>query len=222
MSTAKSKREILRQKREEQKRRQRTTLIIIGLAAIILITGAVLLPKVLLAKTKYKNTDGFSVGDPNAPVTVEEFSNFLCGHCRDFALYIEEDFIKEYAETGKVYFTFVNFPFGSEEAFAAAEATYCAADQNRFYEYKEFLFNYAGYQDAFSDSSLINYAVSAGLDQDEFQNCLLSNTYENAYLEDYAYAQSVGIQGTPTFLINGTTIVSSSELIPTVDALLNE
>jgi protein-disulfide isomerase len=219
MTNAKSKRELLREKRQEQKRRQNLTLILIGLAAIILIGLATILPKILVSRTKFKNTEGFSVGNPNAPVHVEEFSDFMCSHCKEFGLYIEEDFIEEYVETGKVYFTFVNFPFLTEDSYQAAEASYCAAEQNRFYEYKDFLFNYAGYSGAFTDSALISYAASAGLDQGEFESCLLSGKYADAYIEDLTYGQSVGIQGTPSFLVNGS-IVSSSQLIPTVEGIL--
>ncbi len=221
MSANKSKRELIRSRRKAQKRQQRMTLILISSAAVLLVVLAVLLPKVLVSRTKYKNTDGFSVGDPNAPIVVEEFTDYLCSHCKNFALNYEEDFIKAYAETGKVYFTFNNFPFMTEDSYRGAEASYCAAEQNRLYEFKDFLFTYAGYQDAFSDSALISYATSAGLDPDQFETCLLSDKYLNTYVEDLTYGQSVGVQGTPTFVVNGT-VVSSAELIPYVDSLLEQ
>jgi protein-disulfide isomerase len=219
MTESKSKREILREKRNERKRRQTITFVAISLAAILLIALAVILPRILVSRTKYDNTDGFSVGDPNAPIKVQEFTDYLCSHCKQFALYYEEDFIRTYVESGDVYFTFVNFPFMHEDSFRGAEASYCAADQNRFYEYKDFLFNYAGYAGAFSDESLISYAATAGLDTDAFEECLLTGVYAEAYINDLNYGQSVGIQGTPSFLVNGS-IVSSADLIPLVESLI--
>jgi len=59
------------------------------------------------------------------------------------------------------------------------------------------------------------------LNVDNFQRCLEANTFTNAYVEDIRYAQSVGVTGTPTFLINGE-LYSSTELISEVEALLAE
>lgn len=221
MSDKLSKRELLREKRKEQKRRKTMTFILITLAAIFLIVFAAFLPKLLVKQTKYGSTRGFSVGDPDAPVTVVEFSNYSCGYCKDFAERVEDGFMSEYVDPGQVYFTYVNIPSNNEQSLSAAEASYCAADQDRFFEYKDLLFTYSGYTDAYSESNLINYAASAGLDVDQFRTCLASDSYADAYLADYEYARSVGLTGTPSFLINGKELVSSSELIPTVDELLN-
>lgn len=220
MSEHLTKREQLREQRRQQKRRKTLTFILISLSAIALLALALFLPKLLVKKTSYEGTNGFSIGDPDAPVTVVEFSSYNCGYCKDFSERIEDGFVEEYVNTGKVFFTYVNLAGNNESSISAATASYCAAEQNRFFEYKDLLFTYAAMGDGFSSSNLINYANTAGLDANAFQNCLQSGTYADAYNQDYEYAMSVGITGTPTFLINGEELVSSSQLIPRVEELL--
>lgn len=221
MSVRKHDRDLIREKRRKQKHQQLMTLGIIIIAAALLLSAAVFLPKFLSGHSKYDNTNGFSVGDPNAPVKVVEFSSYSCSHCRSFSENYESGLISEYVNTGEVYYTYVNLPANSEESLAAAEASYCAADQNRFFEYKDFLFTYAGSSDSYSTSNLIRYADSAGLDVDSFQVCLDSDQYAEAYLDDYNYAGSVGLTGTPSFLVNER-LVYSNELFPTIQYYLQD
>lgn len=224
MSAGKSKREVIRQKRKEKKRRRMMTFIVIALAAAATFSAAVILPKFIGTtpksdRTKQDSRNGFSIGDPDAPVTVVEFSSYLCSHCKSFSENDEKDFIAEYVHTGDVYFTYVNIPSNSDQSLLASEASYCAAEQNLFFEYKDQLYTYAGNPDAYSQDNLIKYASSAGLDTEAFQDCLASDVYAEAYLQDYQFAASVGLRGTPSFLVNET-LVFSSELIPTVESFL--
>lgn len=222
MSQSQNTREKLRKKRKQQKRQTTITFLLIAGAAIILIGLVIVLPKLLIPASKYENTNGFSIGDPNAPITVTEFSSYGCSHCKEFSKSVEPDFIKTYVDTGEVYFTYVNIPYNYEEYYAASEASYCAAEQNLFFEYKDQLFTYVGYSDSFSIENLIRYANTAGLDTDAFIACLESNTYAKSYLEDFAYAEAIGLVGTPSFLINGTELVYSSQLYATLDDLLQK
>jgi protein-disulfide isomerase len=215
-----SKREMLREKRKQQKRQKTITFLIIAAVAVLLIGAMIILPKLLTQGTKYENTDKFSIGDPNAPVKVVEFSNYGCSHCKNFSESTEADFVKTYVDTGEVYFTYVNIPYNDAGYLAAAEASYCAAEQNMFYEYKEQLFTYVGQSDSYSIENLITYASTAGLDTDKFTSCMESDTYAQSYLDDYAYAESIGLQGTPSFLINGSELVYSSQLYAQLDELL--
>lgn len=219
MSDRKNKRELIREKRIKRKRRRMITVVFISIAAAVLFGAAVFLPKFLNNSAKYDNTSGFSVGDPNAAMKVVEFSSYSCSYCRSFSENNEREFISEYVDSGEVYYTYVNLPANSEQSLAAAEASYCAAEQNKFFEYKDLLFTYAGYSDSYSTSNLIKYANSAGLDADEFQACLGSDKYAEAYLDDYDYAGSIGLTGTPSFMVNDT-LVYSNELIQTVEYYL--
>ena len=219
MANYKSQREQLREKRlERQKRQLRTVLIILG-ALLLLIVGLIFLPRLLVSKETLTNQVGFSIGDPNAPVSVEEFSDFQCSHCKTFSQTLEPEFIENYVDTGKVYLTFKNFPIFGEASENAAEATYCAADQNAMWQYKKALFSFSSFQDAFSDNNLVSYAESLEIDSGEFQNCLESDKFVSAIQADMANGKNLGIQGTPSFSVNGI-IVYSNDLVATVESQL--
>ncbi len=72
---------------------------------------------------------------------------------------------------------------------------------------------------AFSVDNLVQYADEAKLNADAFRSCLESDEFADAYLKDHQYAGSVGLTGTPSFLVNGN-LVYSNDLIPTVENLL--
>jgi protein-disulfide isomerase len=222
LNSSKSKRDIIREKRKEQKRQRLMIFILILIAAAVLFSAAVILPKILVSNKNNENTTGFSIGKPNAPVIVVEFSSYSCGVCKTFSENNEEDFIANYVDTGDVFFTYVNIPnSNSEQSLAAAEASYCAAEQNKFFEYKKLLYKNAGSSDAYTTDNLVGYAASANLITDDFQTCLDSDKYIDAYLQDYEYARSIGVTGTPSFLVNET-LVYANDLITTVESELNK
>ena len=220
MSATPSKREILRKKRQEQQRRNTITVISISVAVILLVLVAIFLPKYLSEHVSDTATPGFSIGDPDAPVTVVEFSSYTCSHCYTFNDTEAKDFIHDYVDTGKVYFTYINYPSNNEQSLRVAEASYCAADQGNFYDYKDQVFGNYGVVDAFSEENLVAYAEVAGLDVDAFNTCMSRGKFANSYVQDVQFAQQAGINATPSFLINNDQVVYSSELRSTVDALL--
>lgn len=220
MSNNLSKRELLRKKRLEQKRRKTITIIAVSATAIVLIALIILLPNIISNRSRSGDVRGFPLGDPNAPISVVNFSNYACGFCADFSAGVEPELISNYVETGEVYYSYVNLPHSDAASLNAAKASYCAAEQNGFYDYKTFLYSAVRIQNGFSTNNLVNMAATAGLDSAEFEACLESNKYNNTPSQDLRYAQSIGITGTPTFLINGQ-LVSSREVIPLIDSLLN-
>lgn len=219
MSTTMRKRELLRKKRQEQKRRRWMTFLFVFIGVALIFTLAALLPKLFSKQAKYTDVQGFYIGDPDAPVKVVEFSSYYCSFCKIFSEENESDFIENYVATGDVYFRYVNMAPETEESLNAAEASFCAAEQNRFFEYKPYLYTYAASDEGFTTEALISYANSIDMDVDAFETCLASDEFRNAYVEETEYALSVGLTATPTFLVNGE-LVSSSELVPTVEALL--
>lgn len=220
LATTLSKRELLRKKRLEQKRRKITTIILIAVGAVVLISLIILIPNFLRGQAQSGDGRGFTLGDPNAPVSVVNFSSFACAHCENFSKNTEPEFIANFVETGEVFYRYVTIA-GPTDASAqnAAIASYCADEQNRFFDYKAFLFPAATLQDGFSSSNLINMAEMAGLDRESFETCLDSSTYQQAPIDDFRFAQSVGVAGTPSFLVNDQ-LVYSNELIPLVESLL--
>lgn len=221
MAQKNTQREILKAQRE-QEAHKRTIGLLIG--AFVLIAAVLLiyfLPR-LLNTTKvsgYTNQNGRSVGDPNAPVKVVEFSNFGCSHCRTFALETEEQFVKDYVDTGKVFFTYSVFQFNEDETIKAAEAAYCAGEQNRFFEMQKILFENSTFAGAFADNSISSYAKQVGLDMTAFNQCLESDSQLDDVRADTENARNLGVTGTPMFDVNGT-IVYSNTLVETVEAAL--
>ncbi len=219
MATKVSQRELLRQKKIEKARKQRLTYIGIISGIAVLLLGIIFIPQLFKKNTIDPNQSGLSLGDPNAPLQVVNFSDFRCSHCRTFALESEPDFIKNYVDTGQVFLTFAPLTFMSEDSIDAAEAAYCAADQNSFWEYKDILYGAATSATAFTETNLVNYAKQLDLDEDAFVTCLSDNRHLSAIEDDAAYADSVGVTGTPSFYVNGK-VVYSNELINAVESAL--
>lgn len=221
MAQKKSQRELLREQREKESRKKITTLAIGAIVLIVAILLVYFLPRLLsVGRVEgYANQSGQSVGDPNAPVKVVEFSNFGCSHCRTFALEQEEQLVKDYVETGKVYFTYNVFQFNEDETLNAAEAAYCAGEQNRFFEMQKILFENAAYAGAYAENSISSYAKQLGLNTTEFNQCMESDEQLANVRADTEYARNLGITGTPMFDVNGT-IVYSTTLEETIDAAL--
>jgi protein-disulfide isomerase len=219
MPNTNTQRDKLRDQRKAASRKTTTTIIIIVAIIAVIVFGVQILLNQPIETSKLPNQDGFALGDPTAPVKVEEFSDFRCSHCKNFAENIEPDFIEQYVNTGKVYLKFYNFPFLAEDSTAAAEAAYCAADQNAFWQYKTQLFTYSTFSGAYTESNLIDYAKKISLDGDAFKDCLQSDKYLDDIAADKVYATTLGVSATPVFSVNGK-LVYSNELIATVDAAL--
>jgi protein-disulfide isomerase len=151
--------------------------------------------------------DGRSVGNPNAPVKIEIYSDFQCPYCKRFWADTESQLFEEYVSTGKVYFTYRSLgAFIGQESQRAAEAAYCASDQEKFWEYHDLLFTNQGAENAgvFSDAHLTEFAQSLKLDMTAFNKCFQNGKYTEQVNQDAADAQAANINSTPTFLINGT------------------
>ena len=93
----------------------------------------------------------------------------------------------------------------------AAEASECAAEQDAFWEYHDFLYENQNGENrgAFSQDNLIQFAGQLGLDEDAFNQCLDSGKYTDIVQQEKQIAQQLGVQSTPTFVINGRPVVGA-------------
>ncbi len=176
--------------------------------------------------------NGRSLGDPNAPVMVDVYEDFQCTYCRDYSNTTEMDVLNKYVTAGKVYYTFHHYPFfdtdtALKESQQAANASMCAAEQNRFWDYKDILFaNQKGEnQGAFTDKRLLAFAEALGLDMNKFTTCFNANTYKQDIQTDVSSAQQLGVPSVPSMLINGQQlppgdIHSFEEISQAIDAAL--
>ena len=152
-----------------------------------------------------------AAGSPEAKVTMVEFSDYTCPFCAQFALWTLPRIERNYIETGKVRLVFRSLPIHGDRSRKAAEAALCAHEQGRFWEYHDRLFaaSLAGERGAFTPEGLLSIAGELGLDGEEFERCLGSDRYEQAIEEDIAAAERLGVEGTPTFFINGRKLVGA-------------
>jgi protein-disulfide isomerase len=159
---------------------------------------------------------GYLVGDPDAPVTLQVYADYQCPHCRSFATTIEPQLIADYVATGDVRIEYLDFtvvgvpsvdalPDDSLESVQAAEAAMCAAEQDAYVDYREALFagDMQPNSGAFSNENLVTMARDLDLDVDGFSDCLETGVYEDAVIGFVLQAIDRGVQGTPSFSING-------------------
>ncbi len=149
-------------------------------------------------------------GDPDAPVTIIEFSDFQCGYCGRFATETAPQIDESYVEDGIVRIGYQHFPFLGEASLVAAEASECAAEQDAFWEYHDLVFERitAGSRD-FSQENLQALAAEMELDTAAFGECLASGRYQETIMSEAATAQSIGVGSTPTFLVNGEPVIGA-------------
>ena len=144
-------------------------------------------------------------GPKTALVTLEEFGDFQCSHCVDFALGMGRQVKEEFVSTGRIQFRFRHYPFIGEESFRAAEATECAADQGKLWEYHDTVFeNWKGVNEGhFSDDKLKGFASTLGLDRASFDRCLDDGKYRAKVAADVKEGEERGVRGTPALFLNG-------------------
>ena len=146
------------------------------------------------------------LGDPKAPVHVIEYGDYQCPYCLEFWQESEAQLITEYVDTGRVYFEYrsVGAYIGPESGWAA-EGSYCAGDQGRFWQYHNTLFaNWTGENVGdFTQEKLGQYAQALDLNMAQFEACMKTEKYKAAVEEDAVRSRADGVHGTPTLFING-------------------
>lgn len=143
------------------------------------------------------NTEGPSRGPRNAAVTIVEFSDFQCPYCKQAALSLK-GLMQNYGSDVRLVFKQMPLPI-HPDAFKAAQASVCADEQGKFWEYHNTLFSSSD----LSEQALNKYASDLGLKTDEFKTCLASEASAAVVRRDMQQAARADVQGTPTFFVNG-------------------
>ena len=145
-----------------------------------------------------------ALGAKDANVTVIEYSDFQCPYCAQ-AEPVLHAMLEQY--DGKVKLVYVNYPLQSHQyAYKAAEASECALDQGKYWEYHDMLFEN---QDRLAVGDLKGYAKELGLDTAKFDSCLDNGDKMPAVEADIAQARAAKVSGTPTFVIGNTKVVGA-------------
>ena len=168
------------------------------------------------ASPQPEELQGYILGDPDAPNTLQLYADYRCPHCRIFSQEIEPLLIEEDVQSGRMKLEFMDFTvigvssfedLGDDliESVQAAEAAACAAAQDAYLPYRDWLFEGPSRtsEGDFSDANLINAAEALGLDVDQFTTSLLDGVYEQGIIDTVWLGIERGVQGTPAMILNG-------------------
>jgi len=153
-------------------------------------------------------SNAHALGNESAKITLVEFGDYQCTFCKRFHVNTKELVLHNFVETGKIRFLFKDYPINdispTNSSTLAAEASYCAADQHRYWEYHDELYdNWRGENTGWvSPESLLIFAKNSGIGNvSEFSNCVGSHKYSTLVHKNYDLAQSLRLISTPSFVI---------------------
>jgi len=193
------------------------SIVIIGIVILIAFVVPNLIPReVIIPETfmDYSLADGMSIGSPDAPVLVQEYSDFQCPFCQRWFLEVEPQLLDTYVAEGLVRFEYHTAgEFLGTESRVAGEGAFCANDQGKFWEMKETIFaNQPQGENTglYTNENLSKMAEGIGLDVLAFDSCMESDKYEEEVINDYQIFSSLGLSGTPSILVNGIALENPS------------
>ena len=198
----------------------------------VLLTAVITALSVLPASAQQRGVfigvdDDPVLGSPDARVLIIEFGDYQCPSCRMFWKDVEPRLRKDYIDTGKVKLVFRDFPLTQihPEAMLAAMAVDCAGEQNKYWEYHDKVYReqYNKGDDVirFKAADLKKWAKDTKLDAAKFDQCLDSEKYKNEVMKDRMDGEAAGVQGTPTFFINGR-VMGGAQQYPEYKKLIDE
>ena len=159
-----------------------------------------------------------TMGDPNAPVTIVEYTDYQCPYCQRNFQQTWPQLKAEYVDTGRVFYIFKDFPIASIHPVAKRvhEAAQCAGDiggSDAYWDVHDIFFNnqqqWADKPQPELDNIILSLTDEAGVDNGEMRSCLESNRNSEVVQADMDEGRSLGVSGTPTFFINGYPIVGA-------------
>ncbi len=152
-------------------------------------------------------TMGSSIlGNTSAQITIVEFGDYQCHQCYNWFHNTKSTVFQNYVDTGKANFVFMDLAFLGRDSPKAAQASYCAEDQGKYWEYHNQLYTAQESQidNGWANSERLKaFAFSLGLDMELFDSCLDSGKYTKRVQYNIAEAKKLGASGTPTFFIVG-------------------
>ena len=157
----------------------------------------------LLSKEKLLENTPPIIGDVDAKITILEFGDYQCTFCYKFHQQTLEKIKESYIDTGKVNYTYKDFPLNGLDSILAAEASFCANEQGKYWEYHDTIFNnWAGERTGWiTSNSLLDFAEQNKLNVNEFTECVNNHKYTQKVIENQKFAENIGINATPSFLI---------------------
>lgn len=171
-----------------------------------------------------------SLGSEDAPVKIATFEDFKCPACRRFEEEVFPRLKREFVETGQVELFFINLPFIGPDSTTAAIAGECAYQQDEaaFWEYKTYIFRAQGPESQVwaTPERLVEIAAQyvPSLDSEALRTCIEERRYEDEVAADKAMGNSIGVNATPSAVVNGELLESASyqSVSAAIEDALNE
>jgi protein-disulfide isomerase len=149
-----------------------------------------------------------AIGDDNATINIIEFGDYQCPFCARFNQETKDELVSKYVDTGIVRFGFKDLVINDlpqdKLSTLGAEASYCAAEQDKYWAYHDEVYrNYGGENTGWiSNDSLVGFATNINMPNiAQFTDCLNSHKYNQLVVQNDIFAKSLGLASTPTFLI---------------------
>ena len=157
----------------------------------------------LLTESKLIQNGSPIMGNPSATITIVEWGDYQCTFCYKFHQSTLNTIKQDFIETGKVKLVFKDFPLNGPDSVLAAEAAYCAQDQEKYWQYHDELYkNWEGERTGWiTRDSLDKFATTVSLDLEKFDKCLDDHKYLERVNQMYEFGKEIGIDATPSFLV---------------------
>lgn len=143
-------------------------------------------------------------GPRNAPIKIIEFADMQCSHCKHAYAKLKP-ILNKYQD--KIYFEYRHYPLpGNRFSKAFAKASYCAGEDDKFFEFVDLAF---ANQKKLGEIKPEDLAKKLGLDATEFDACMVGHRAQKALAADIKEAERIGIQSTPVFIMNGQLFIGT-------------
>ena len=143
------------------------------------------------------------LGNPDAKISIVEFGDYQCTFCYKFHDETMKIILDQYVMDGEVNFVYKDFPLNGAPSIMASEASYCAQEQGKFWEYHDLIYeNWEGENTGWlTRNALDRFAKEVNLNQSEFNSCMNDSKYRQKVLEIEQFAMEIGVDATPSFII---------------------
>lgn len=156
------------------------------------------------------------LGNANAKVTVVEYADYQCPFCEKWYTGTFPDIKSKYIDTGKIKFIYQDFAFLGADSNTLAEGSHCAADQNLFWQYHDYIFTHQQQENTGWATPVKVEALAkniGGLNSSVFNQCLNGGKYKQEVLDETAAGRTYGVSGTPSVFVNGKIIVGAQPAV---------
>ena len=155
------------------------------------------------------------LGSQTASVTIIEMGDYQCEMCKRWYDESRPKIIENFIDTGKANMFFIDYPILGIDSALAAEATYCADDQGKYWDYHVTLYDYQGHMNSgwANAERLKSFAFNLDLNMDKFEECLDSSKYDERVKLNWQKASAGGATSTPTFIIVNTETGNEEKIV---------